>query len=144
LYRSRATDYIFPAKSGLAPILAAVLEGAPKELILLMRSYGADIKSLRFQRKSAKEVAEERGFSHLGDVLDPEQPVAAKEFQKVAFTFDFCAMCRKQGLEFTPCGMCGLVAYCGEDCRAKHWKVGGHKDVCQEVLARQDEDEDEE
>jgi hypothetical protein len=125
-------------------MFAAVLEGASKQLVSLMLGYGGDIKSQKFQRKSAYEVASERGFTHLLPLLDLTLAVEHIVYSKVEFTFNFCAMCRKTDIALVPCQTCGLVAYCGDDCKAKHWKVGGHKDICNAVLSRMGEDEDEE
>lgn len=126
-----------------------MVEGAPEELVSLLLAHGADIQSHRFQRKTASEVAAERGFTHLLHLLDPAKPPAPVEFKRLEFSFTFCANCRKvtndaDGATLTPCGACGLVAYCSEECRIKHYKVGFHKDCCMAVLQRMDDDDDEE
>ena len=132
-------------QSGLTPIFGAVLEGSSQDLVALMVSRGANITSHTFQRKSALQVASERGFSHLLQVLDPVNQVEVVEFVKCNFTFNFCTMCRKSAdVDLTPCETCGIVAYCSHECKANHWKVGGHKDVCMAVLTRMDGDDDEE
>jgi TPR repeat protein len=34
-----------------------------------------------------------------------------------------------------PCSRCKAVVYCGKACQAQHWKVGGHKAACTQVIA---------
>ena len=35
------------------------------------------------------------------------------------------------------CGGCKTMLYCGRDCQAQHWKKGGHKSKCKELMAKQ-------
>lgn len=133
-----------PSISGLTPALGAVLEGASKQLVSLMLAHGADIKTTRFQRKTPAEVATDRGFTHLVPLLDPSHTHPRADFVKADFSFNFCTTCRKTGVELSPCSACGLVAYCSSECRTRHYKVGGHADVCKAVMNKLGDEEDEE
>jgi TPR repeat protein len=44
-----------------------------------------------------------------------------------------CANCGVAGVAggaLKPCSRCKAVVYCGKECQAQHWKVGGHKAKC--------------
>lgn len=138
------TNFTVLFQSGLTPIFGAVLAGASQELVKMMIQYGADIVSHRFQRKTVLEVAQDRGFTHLFDLLNPANKIAPAEFSRLDFPFTFCAMCRSSEKALTPCSACNLVAYCSDDCKAKHWKVGKHQEICTVVLSRMGEDDEEE
>lgn len=109
-----------------------------------MLANGADVKNVQFQRKNAAQVAADRGHAELVPLLDASHPIPRAEFIKADFSFTFCTMCRKTATELQPCTTCGLVAYCSSECRTKHYKVGGHKDVCRAVMNRLGDDDDEE
>ena len=38
--------------------------------------------------------------------------------------------------QFNLCAACKVVHYCSRECQKKHWKTGGHKEVCQKVSTK--------
>jgi TPR repeat protein len=41
-----------------------------------------------------------------------------------------CGVAEVAGGALKPCSRCKAVVYCGKECQAQHWKVGGHKAKC--------------
>ena len=41
-----------------------------------------------------------------------------------------CANCGVEGVFKKRCSRCRAVSYCSVECQRKHWKKGGHKNVC--------------
>jgi hypothetical protein len=43
-----------------------------------------------------------------------------------------CAWCKKEEAKFQ-CSACRVVGYCSKPCQQSHWKMGGHKQRCNEL-----------
>lgn len=41
-----------------------------------------------------------------------------------------CDCCCASSTVLLACSRCHLVSYCSKSCQAKHWKEGGHKELC--------------
>ena len=46
---------------------------------------------------------------------------------------EVCGTTAELGASLSVCGGCGAYAYCSRACAKKHWKKGGHKQVCTEA-----------
>lgn len=47
----------------------------------------------------------------------------------------FISQCQKieDKTKFKKCGGCQSQLYCSRECQAKHWKFGGHRQICKEM-----------
>lgn len=73
--------------------------------------------------------------------LPPVAPSAAPSAPTTTTFIEKCACCgvtKRESNRLLKCGRCKSVSYCTEACQKKHWKEGGHKSVCKQVVAEQD------
>ena len=76
-------------------------------------------------------VALTRAAAEKGDAKARENlPMIEKRIRSRCLV---CGTTAELGASLSVCGGCGAYAYCSRACAKKHWKKGGHKQVCKEA-----------
>jgi TPR repeat protein len=90
-----------------------------------------------FRKSAAQEFpgAEESALIVEGELHKLQvEPPPTKRVSPATPTSHTCANCGVKetagSVALKPCSRCKAVVYCGRECQAKHWKVGGHRTMC--------------
>ena len=89
----------------------------------------AQKKRLREQKQEFAELAARRPGESTLPAIDsvymtaPPPPVLV------------CSGCGQLSTSLKKCSRCRAVAYCSRACHARHWKEGGHKQQCAQLVA---------
>ena len=121
-------------------------------LKMLLAVKGVDVNAQDSKGFTPKSLATSRGCNRLVKLLSavakeertdtkmggraPASASASPSFSSSLKKPQMCAGCGLSRLENSTaprlhlCTGCRSVAYCNADCQLKHWKTGGHKEVC--------------
>lgn len=104
---------------------------------LLFDKYVADINVADVDGVSPSQMSTRGGaalVNRVAAMITAEAGFRASKVEKILLRQ--CTNCGAKSSTLKDCQVCRSVQYCNRECQMKHWKQGGHKEVCKTLAAK--------